>query len=514
MATGLSAAHIGELVRELTPFVEGCRVRELVALPPRDLLLILEPPGEPGPILRLRLAAGPVGARLHLQIGRVRRPSGPPGPFFRQVLDRFTGLEITRLAQVEGDRVVRLDATGEAGELSLVAELLGRHGNLVLLDGGGRVIAILVPARGRQADAPRLVIGEPYRLPPGRSSSPAAGPALVESLPDPAPGEGLAARAPRSWRVECSLGAEAEASRGDEHRRDLVRRLERRRKAARSLLRGLETRERACAEAERIRQDGELLKTELSRLRRGLREVEVADWFVDGAPPRRIPLEPRLSPKDNVERFFARYRKLLRSAEKLPGEIELARARAEDIDDLLQRLHDPATDPLALEEEAIAGGWLKPRQEADVRRRTAPPPRLPYLRFTGRAGSEIRVGRTARDNDRLTFREARGNDLWFHTSDAPGSHVVLRLERGREPDPEEVLDAAHLAIHFSPLRGARKAEVHEARVKHVKKPRRAPPGLVTLSGGRTRLVRVEEDRLARLLDPRRGVDRGPSGTGA
>ena len=155
--------------------------------------------------------------------------------------------------------------------------------------------------------------------------------------------------------------------------------------------------------------------------------------------------------------------------------------------------------PDELEREALEGGLLEERQEADERKRTAPPTRLPYKTFTACRGSEVRVGRAARDNDHLTFRHANGNDLWLHTADAPGSHVVLRLPGKEDPDAEEVLDAATLAVHFSPLSEASRADVHVARVKEVKKPRGAKPGLVTLSGGKTLHVRMQPERLERLL---------------
>jgi predicted ribosome quality control (RQC) complex YloA/Tae2 family protein len=77
--------------------------------------------------------------------------------------------------------------------------------------------------------------------------------------------------------------------------------------------------------------------------------------------------------------------------------------------------------------------------------------------------------------------------------------VVLRLARGAEPDPEEVLDAAHLAAHFSPLRKARKVAVHVARRKEVHKPKGAKAGLVTLSGGKVLSLRLQPERLERLL---------------
>jgi predicted ribosome quality control (RQC) complex YloA/Tae2 family protein len=183
----------------------------------------------------------------------------------------------------------------------------------------------------------------------------------------------------------------------------------------------------------------------------------------------------------------------------VPEEIERTRTEQQLLCELLERAGDPGVDPDELEAEASARGLLKERQTVpQPGARRAPEPRLPYRSFRGARGSEIRVGRSARDNDELSLRRSRGNDVWLHTAEAPGSHVVLRLER-EPPDEEEVLDAAHLAVHFSPLRGAPRADVHVARCKEVKKPRRAPAGLVTLSGGKVLRVRVEPERLERLL---------------
>ncbi|MCZ6597756.1 MAG: NFACT RNA binding domain-containing protein, partial [Planctomycetota bacterium] len=333
------------------------------------------------------------------------------------------------------------------------------------------------------------------------------GPSLREAFDLPAEADSSAA-APLSRRVEEVLGRAAEERLASAARRDLVARVQRRIKSTKGRRRGLAERRRAADQAERVRMDGELLKAHQGELRRGLSSVELSDWFVEGSPPRRIELEPKLRPQENVVRFFARYKKLLRDRETLDAEEARTAEVLAELESLLAAARDEARDPVALESEALERRLLKPRQEPDKRKRAAPAPRLSYRRFQGSKGSEIRVGRSAADNDRLTLRESRGNDVWLHTRDAPGSHVVLRIERGREPDPDEVLDAAHLALHFSPLRGARKAAIHVARCKEVRKFKGAPPGLVQLSGGKTLQLRVEPERLARLLDTRPDPGRG------
>ena len=502
----LSARHVGELAVELASLLRSRRLRTVQPLPPRDLLLVFEGDGEGGSrVLRVRVSVDADAPRIHLQHGRVHSYDGPPGPFFRRLAEELEGLELSQLEQVRGDRIVRLVFQGERRRV-LFVELAGRHGNLILTDGSERVLEVLVanaqrpskrPTPGKADRPPRLKAGEPWTPPPGLPPAD-AGPELQDAWPEP--GDALPEfrdnPAPLSRRVEDTLGqgvAERDIAR---ERRSLRERLARKLKAATSRVSGLARRRDAVDGAERVRQDGELLKSYLGQIRRGADSVEVQDWFEDGSP-RRIALDPKRSPAQNLERLFARYQKLVRSRAALDDEERLARSVRDDLASLLARIDE--ADPVELEREAIKARHLKPRQAMSHRDGPARTTRLPYKRFVAVHGTEIRVGRNARDNDALCTRYARGNDLWLHTRDAPGSHVILRLERGREPDPEEVLDAAHLAIHFSPLKDAGRAAVHVARRKEVHKPRGAPAGLVTLSGGRTLDVRLEPQRLSRLM---------------
>jgi predicted ribosome quality control (RQC) complex YloA/Tae2 family protein len=108
------------------------------------------------------------------------------------------------------------------------------------------------------------------------------------------------------------------------------------------------------------------------------------------------------------------------------------------------------------------------------------------------------VGRSARGNDELTLRFARGNDLWLHARGLKGAHVVVP-EPGEAPDARTLLDAALLAAHFSSARGQDAAEVEWTRRKHVRKPKGAAAGSVIVSQDKTIRVRPEPERLAELL---------------
>jgi predicted ribosome quality control (RQC) complex YloA/Tae2 family protein len=495
--------------------LERAGLLEVLAQPPRDVLLLFETPGSEVAAprrarpLALRLSADADLPRLNLSAGALARPTGPPGPFYRRLIEELVGARLHRFEQIANDRLAVLEfrSTPSGESRSLLAELTGRHANLLLLGPGERVLAWLEPPPpAKSAAKARLQLGEPWSAPPGRAGPRADEKRLAEALPEPGePAPELAAgkRAPLSWRVQSAFDSAAQELARGRARKKLIERLERKLARARGFELGLTERLAAVRGAERVRQDGELLKANLRLVRRGMASLRVNDYFAEGAPEREIALDARRSPAENLELYFERYRKLERGRGRVEEELAGASETRVALEQLLERARGEA-EPGELAREAVERGLLEPEQEPDERKRKEPEPRKPYREFVASAGSRVLVGRTASDNDELTLRVARGNDLWLHTRDAPGSHVVLRLERGAEPDPEEVLDAAHLAVHFSPLRESTRAAVHVARRKEVHKPRGAKPGLVTLSGGRVLELRVQPERVQRLLATARG----------
>lgn len=492
----LNARQIGELVRELAPLLEGLVLRDVAPLPPRDLLFVFEVTPE-GPVRRLLVSCDVDASRLHLVQERLSHCKHPLGPFYAQITKELVGAQLKKIEQVASDRIVWLEfRTADEERRFLCGELTGRHANLVLLDPRETVLCALVPPPKNVRGAPRLEPGKPWRGPGGTPPSHAELAGIEDEYPDP---EGHSAEklAPLSHRVEANLGGEVKERREGNLRSQLMQRLKRKEKRLRSKLAGLEKRLAAVEGAESIQQEGELLKANLQSVKRGAKTIVVQDWFAPDAGERTIELDPKLAPAENVEKIFARYRKLLRSADSLPEEMAEAEGRLARLEEF--RTRAKTEDPEALDDEAIAAGLLDPRQIADPRKKKAPAPRLPYKIFRSARGSEIRVGKSARDNDLLSTRHCRGKDLWLHTADAPGSHVVLCLEGRAEAEEEELLDALHLAAHFSPLKNAPRVNVHVARGNQVKKPRGAKPGLVQLSGGRIVLVRMQPERLRGLL---------------
>lgn len=508
----LDAAQVAELARELQPLVRGLVVRDVVARPPADVVLVLARTDVQG-VHRLLVSADPEAPRLGLARASTPRHDGPLGPFFRRVAEELAGAHVAEIAPVAQDRIAIVELReSPAGERrALLVELFGRHANLVLLGPGDVVVDLLVPPPAGK-HAPRLALGKPWVAPQRARTQGDAAPAPHDAwvpfraaLAAADPHARTDGAAPLSALVERVLGAQAEHARHAREQKRVLERLTRKLERARSLASGLDRRLAAAREFERVREDGELVKAHLGELKRGLASIEVDDFFAGEGARRRIALDPKLAPLENLQRLFDKAKKLERSLAAVEDEIRRANEHCAALAELETRCRADA-DPAAIEREAVARGLLEPAQTAGetAPRRAEPAVRLPYKVFHALRGAEVRVGRSAQDNDALTFKHARGSDVWLHTADTPGSHVVLRIpERGREPDPEELIDAAHLAVHFSPLRGAGRARVHVARQKEVHKPRGAKAGLVTLSGGKILDLRVQPDRLQRLLGTHR-----------
>lgn len=477
-------------------------LRELAPLPPRDLLLVFEVEAD-GPIRRFLISCDQDASRLHLVQSRLDRGKHPLGPFYGLLVGELTGATLRSVQQVAKDRIVWVEfKTATGRRRSLCCELTGRHANMALLDENDMVLSVLVPPPKNVQGGPRLQVGKPWRGPSGTPPPHDELPTLAETYPDPPTPDGRI-YAPLSWLVESCLGGEAHERRAGSLRSKLLQRLRRKEKRIRSKLDGLDKRLVAVDQSQTLKQEGELLKANLHLIKRGMKSIVVQDWFDDAGGERKIQLEAKLTPQDNLERIFKRYKKLLRAAQSIPEERAEAQSRFDRIQHFLERAADTENDPEEVDHEAIKAGILDPLQVADPRKRKEPAKRVCYRSFRTARGSEIRVGRNARDNDELSFRRCRGKDIWLHTADAPGSHVVLCLEGRPEAEEEELLDALHLAAHFSPLKDAPRVQVHVARCNEVHKPRGAKPGLVTLSGGRNIMVRVQPERIRGLLAQRR-----------
>lgn len=442
-----TSSSIEALVAELAPLA-GSRLQRVDVVDERELVLELRVPGR---TLRLLASARAGAARLHLLDARPERVI-PPGP-----------LQAFLRSRLVGERLARLEV--ERRTLRFVFE---RHTLELDLRGGRK--ALLVTAGG--SPAPEATPSE----------------ALASFPLSEAAARFHAARAPEveDARVRSLL------ERGLMAERKRLARLEH------NLAGDLARLERFSEEGHR----GELLKTVLHQVRRGATSFRAFDWL--RGEEVEASLDPTLGPQENLQRFFDRAKKAARGRPRVEARLEEVWGRLEGIDRRLEAIRSAggeALRALALESEVSVEGFDLRSKGASKAGAKSPIDEV-SRRFEAADGTEIRVGRGAKENDRLTFSFAKGDDLWLHVRGTSGAHVILRVPPGKQASSEALIDAAHLAVHCSSQRSELKAEVMVAEVRHVKKTKGAPPGLVGVSDSRTLLVRMEPERITRLYGHR------------
>jgi len=267
---------------------------------------------------------------------------------------------------------------------------------------------------------------------------------------------------------------------------------ERRSRAGKRLL-ALERQLDHGGESAALRSAGQLLLTNKDRIRRGQPEAVVVDF--EGVE-RRIPLDPARDAVANAESYFRRARRREKAEQELPARITAAREKQTSLDDALIDLAETGpTEELWL----LAGGRSEASQLSGSPGVPGSP--LPYRRLQSSGGLEIRVGRSARANDALTFKHSAPDDIWLHSRQAAGAHVILRWgNREQNPPESDLRDAALVAAEHSEARSSGLVAVDWTRRKYVRKPRKSPPGSVTPDRVKTLFVEPDPDRVRKMKE--------------
>jgi len=396
------------------------------------------------------------------------------------------------IKQLEADRIVWLSFTGvKRGVYKMVLELFSTAANCFLLDEENKILAVMHPvaARGRNN-----LPGSPYTA-PERGTIRDQESREVDFLEELMLKEG---HQDYNSAVCSYYEKQVELRALQEEKQRLRQAITRERKR---LNRILDTHKKTilqAEEAESYRECGEILAANFSSLRRGLESIRLPDLY--GKNPlamRLIRLDPSLSPSENVERYFKKYKKIKRGVQYARSHLVELKHRLNDLAQLEAELEGAATQA-EIDELTRQAGLQRPSPESQARMLETEK-RLPYRRFKAADGSLIMVGKGGKENEELTFRVARGRDLWLHVCGAPGAHVVLSCLREGVYSEDALLDAAHLAVFYSSRRGDSCVDVDYTVRKNLSKPKGLPPGKVVMSKRKTIHLRVDENRLARLL---------------
>ncbi len=248
-----------------------------------------------------------------------------------------------------------------------------------------------------------------------------------------------------------------------------------------------------CSEREVFRVCGDMINANIYRLEKGMTKCTLEDFYT--GEPREIALDSRLTPAQNAQKYYNEYRKLDTAEKKLTELIAKGQQELVYIDSVFDAVSrtESETDLAEIRRELREQGYLKGgvRPDEKVKKQSEP------LKFRSSEGYEILVGRNNKQNDQLTLKTAKATDIWLHTKEIAGSHVIIRTE-GKEAPEQTIFEAAQLAAYHSKARESSQVPVDYTAVKFVKKPAGAKPGMVIFTNNKTLYVAPDEE-LVNLL---------------
>lgn len=479
---------LSAVVSEIAPLVADRPLGRIIQLSGASVAMDFRLPGAE----HLFISVEPARPRLYLINRRVRdieRSALAPSSFLQSVRKHFAGARLRAMWKETGERIVHFDFAGfdQIGvprELFMVAQLTGRSAELFALDENKKILATLRVDRNLDFST-----GDFYRPPlpaPARTTNatPPFERGQFNTLSEAA--DNYYQRLAEEQLFRARAGAELARL-----RKEIAKR--------RKLQQALQGDLAAHGDAEEHQRLADLILANLAGARRRGNRVTLLDYYAEGAPEIEIEVDENSSLQEEATRLYQRYGKSKRAAQEINRRLgELAQEIAQ-----LEREQSRVEKILAEEDyqSLRATGeheqQIQPRDKISARKKREET-YSGLKRYRSSDGYEVLVGRGAQDNDRLTFRVARPHDLWLHTADYPGAHVVIvNHDRHHEVPHRTIIEAAQLAAHHSQARADAKVNVNYAQRKHLSKPRGAAPGLVRMSNFRTLLVEPRES-IARI----------------
>jgi predicted ribosome quality control (RQC) complex YloA/Tae2 family protein len=259
-------------------------------------------------------------------------------------------------------------------------------------------------------------------------------------------------------------------------------------------LKKLDLQEKARSEAEqaeKYRILGETLLAHLHLISRGQKEAVLPNIYNPEGPPVKIELNPALSPSENAQQIFYKYNKARNALKIIEKQLTQTRDELQYLGSVRTALEQAETleELEEVKSELEEVGYLKPKAKEQIKKKAVSKPQI--LRFTSRDGFEILVGKNNKQNDYITMRLAKSEDLWLHVKEAAGAHVVIKSQPGREIPSTTLEQAAKIAAYYSEARNSSKVAVDYTKRKNVSKPQKARPGFVIYENYKTILVTPE-----------------------
>lgn len=498
---------------------------------------------------KLLLSAHPVFSRIQLTRTAFENPAVPT-TFIMVMRKYLQGATIENISQIENDRILEISVSnkneiGDNVAATLIIEIMGKHSNIILMDkASGNIIEAIKHVGFSQNSYRTILPGSSYVTPPQtdkRNPFTISDEKLFEilhtedlsarSLQNLFQGLGRDTAAELSQRLtsdklkifrafftsstQATLTSKsftpilfadsqkefpslsqlldafyqdkAERDRVNQQASELIHRVENELEKNRKKLKKQEQELVATENAEEFRQKGELLTTFLHQVPNNQDQVELDNYYTSEKIT--IVLDKALTPNQNAQRYFKKYQKLKEAVKHLTGLIEETKETIQYLESVETALSQANLTEIAeIREELIQTGFIRRRQREKIQKRKKPEK---YLSTDGQ--TIILVGRNNLQNDELTFKMAKKEELWFHAKDIPGSHVVIT--GNLQPSDEVKTDAAELAAYFSKARLSNLVQVDMIEVKKLNKPTGGKPGFVTYTGQKTLRVTPNEAKI-------------------
>ena len=499
---------------------------------------------------RLLLSAHPVFGRIQLTQTTFENPA-QPSTFIMVLRKYLQGAVIESIEQIENDRIVEITVSnkneiGDDIQATLIIEIMGKHSNILLVDKSSNKVLEVIKHIGFSQNSYRTLLpGATYIAPP---STEALNPFTIKDgkLFEILQTQELTAKnlqslfqglgrdtaielenlltddrlskfreffkqetnpcltdksfscVPFSTKIEGHFSSlsqlldvfykdKAERDRVKQQASELIRRVENELQKNRQKLKKQEKELQATENAEEFRQKGELLTTFLHQVPNDQDQVVLDNYYTN--QPITIALDKALTPNQNAQKYFKRYQKLKEAVKYLTDLIEETKATILYLESVETVLNQAGLDEIAeIREELIQTGFIRRHQREKIQKRKKPEK---YLASDGK--TIILVGRNNLQNEELTFKIARKEELWFHAKDIPGSHVVI--SGNLNPSDEVKTDAAELAAYYSKGRLSNLVQVDMIEVKKLNKPTGGKPGFVTYTGQKTLRVTPDSEKI-------------------
>ncbi|MFQ6337600.1 NFACT family protein [Bacillus sp. AF62] len=248
-----------------------------------------------------------------------------------------------------------------------------------------------------------------------------------------------------------------------------------------------------AGKADKYQLFGELLTANMYALKKGDKDIEVVNYYDENGGTVKITLDPLKTPSENAQRYFQKYQKAKNSVVVVEEQIEKTNEEILYFDSLLQQMEAASSKDIEeIREELAEEGYVRNRKTKNAKKKPTKPVLDKYLASDG---TEIFVGKNNKQNDYLTTKFARRDEIWLHTKDIPGSHVVIR---SLEPAEETLLEAAKIAAYYSKAKESSSVPVDFTKIRHVKKPSGAKLGFVTYDNQQTVYVTPDADIVMKL----------------